>query len=88
LRGARLTDLVKLNQSGDTPAQIMFALRDEMALTLEDMVMRRTSIGQFGKPDTAVLEKVASLMAAQLGWSDQKKADEIASLDPLYRTAA
>jgi glycerol-3-phosphate dehydrogenase len=58
-----------------------------MALTLEDMVMRRTGIGQFGRPDAGVLEKVADLMAAQLGWSEEKKAREIAGLDPLYRTA-
>ena len=45
-------------------------------------------IGQFGRPDTGVLEKVAAQMAAQLGWSEDKKAREIASLDPLYRTVA
>jgi len=87
LRGARLTDLATLGPSGDTPAQVAFALREEMALTLEDMVMRRTGIGQFGRPDAGVLEKVADLMAAQLGWSEEKKAREIAGLDPLYRTA-
>jgi len=65
-----------------------FALREEMALTLEDMVMRRTGIGQFGRPDSGVLEKIASLMAAQLGWNQEKQLREIAGLDPIYRTAA
>jgi glycerol-3-phosphate dehydrogenase len=88
LKGARLTDLVPLNRSGDTPAQIAFALNEEMALTLEDVVMRRTSIGQFGSPAPAVLEKVADQMAAHLGWDDSKKAGEIASLDRLYRVVA
>jgi glycerol-3-phosphate dehydrogenase len=87
LKGARLTDLVPLNQSGDTPAQIAFALNEEMALTLEDVLMRRTGIGQFGKPGLEVLEKVASQMAAHLGWDETKKAAEIASLDHLYKTA-
>ena len=86
LRGARLTDLAALSQSGDTMAQIRFAVAEEMALTLEDMVMRRTAIGQFGKPDTSVLEKVAGAMAAQLGWNAEMTARQIASLDPLYRT--
>jgi len=85
LKGARLADLVPLNQSGDTPAQIAFAMREEMALTLEDVAMRRTGLGQFGKPAPQVLEKVAQQMAAQLGWDDNKKASEIASLDRLYR---
>jgi len=88
LRGARLTDLATLGPSGDTAAQIAFALREEMALTLEDMVMRRTGIGQFGRPDSGVLEKIASLMAAQLGWNQEKQLREIAGLDPIYRTAA
>jgi glycerol-3-phosphate dehydrogenase len=87
LQGARLTDLIKLGQSGDTLAQVGFALKEEMALTLEDMVMRRTCIGQFGRPDVAVLDRVAVAMAAHLGWSEEKKAAEIASLDPIYRTA-
>jgi glycerol-3-phosphate dehydrogenase len=87
LQGARLTDLVKLGQSGDTLAQVGFALKEEMALTLEDMVMRRTAIGQFGWPGAPVLERVATVMAAHHGWTDEKKAAEIASLDPIYRTA-
>jgi glycerol-3-phosphate dehydrogenase len=88
LKGARLTDLTTLGTSGDTPAQVGFALCEEMALTLEDMVMRRTGIGQFGPPRAAVMEKVAAQMAAHLGWDADKTAREIASLDPLYRTAA
>ena len=87
LKGARLTDLAKLGPSGDTPAQVGFALREEMALTLEDMVMRRTGIGQFGPPSKAVTEKVAAQMALQLGWDADKTAREIDSLAPLYRTS-
>ncbi|HEX4636384.1 MAG TPA: glycerol-3-phosphate dehydrogenase/oxidase [Rhizomicrobium sp.] len=86
LKGARLTDLAALGKSGDTPAQIAFAMAEEMALTLEDMVMRRTALGQFGRPAPALVEQLASQMAAQLGWSVERKAQEIASLDPLYRT--
>jgi glycerol-3-phosphate dehydrogenase len=87
LKGVRLADLAPLGPSGDTAAQIAFAVDAEMALTLEDVVMRRTAIGQFGKPDAAILERVAGQMAARLGWNEEKKAREIASLDPIYRTA-
>jgi len=58
-----------------------------MALTLEDMVMRRTAIGQFGRPAPEILDQVASQMAAQLGWNQDRKALEIAALDPIYRAA-
>jgi glycerol-3-phosphate dehydrogenase len=86
LKGARLTDLMPLNQSGDTLAQVAFALEEEMALALEDVVMRRTSLGQFGKPAPEILDKVASQMAATLGWDENKRAAEIAGLDNIYRT--
>lgn len=88
LKGARLTDLVPFKPSGDTPAQVRFALEFEMALTLEDMVMRRTSIGQFGRPDAAVLASIAAQMAAHLGWTPEKTQSEIAGLDRLFRVSA
>jgi len=87
LKGARLTDLVPLGPSGDTPAQVRFALEQEMTVTLEDMVMRRTSLGQFGRPAPAALETVAGMMAAHLGWTADRKAAEIVSLDRLYQVA-
>jgi len=88
LKGAKLTDLVALDKSGDTLAQVRLALETEMTLTLEDMVMRRTALGQFGPPKPSAVQKVADMMAAHLGWNDDKKAREIDSLDALYRTAA
>ena len=50
LKDAKVADLAPLGESGDTLAQIGFAVREEMALTLEDVVMRRTCLGQFGPP--------------------------------------
>ncbi|HET7083567.1 MAG TPA: glycerol-3-phosphate dehydrogenase/oxidase [Rhizomicrobium sp.] len=87
LTGARLTDLAPLGESGDTPAQIAFAVAGEMALTLEDVVMRRTALGQFGKPPAELLDTVASQMAVLLDWSAQRKEAEIAGLASIYRTA-
>jgi glycerol-3-phosphate dehydrogenase len=84
LKGAKLADLISLGEGGDTPAQIAFAVKEEMALSLEDVVMRRTCLGQFGPP--ANLEKIAALMGGMLGWDEARKAREIASLAPLYRT--
>lgn len=88
LKGAKMTELVSLNQSGDTMAQVLLALREEMALTLEDMVMRRTGIGQFGPASADVISKVAGVMAAQLGWNAEKTQREIEGLNKLYQVAA
>ena len=76
-----------LSPSGDIAAQVLFAIREEMALTLEDVVMRRTGIGQLGVPGGNVLAVVASIMAYALGWSETRKQAELASLAPYFRTA-
>jgi glycerol-3-phosphate dehydrogenase len=67
-------------------AQVMVAIREEMALTLEDIVMRRTDIGQYGPPANATLRTVSLLMADALGWTDDRRKREIANLERLYRT--
>jgi glycerol-3-phosphate dehydrogenase len=94
LYGSRLSDVVAnqpsglltaLAPSGDIGAQVQFAIREEMALTLDDVVMRRTGIGQLGDPGNAALEAVASLMAAELGWSDEHKKREIEFVARNYR---
>ena len=67
-------------------AQVTAAIHDEMALTLEDVVMRRTGIGQFGAPSGETLETVSRLMAAELGWGDERRQREIGSLAKRYTT--
>ena len=61
-------------------------MREEMAMTLEDVVMRRTGIGQLGAPAPDVLNFTAAAMANELGWNDARKEAEIASLAPQFRT--
>ena len=77
LRGA-------IGAAGDIGAQVPFAVREEMALTLADVAMRRTCMGQIGRPPLAALETAARLMADELGWSASRQADEIASLAPVF----
>lgn len=75
-----------LSPSGDIGAQVVYAVREEMALTLEDAVMRRTGIGQSGAPATAALTRAAALMGDELGWSAERQAREIAALAPSFHT--
>jgi glycerol-3-phosphate dehydrogenase len=69
-----------LSESGDIGAQVLFAIRQEMAMTLEDVVMRRTGIGQLGDPGAGNIARTADLMAGELGWTDARKAKEIQSI--------
>ncbi|MEI9994018.1 MAG: glycerol-3-phosphate dehydrogenase/oxidase [Rhizomicrobium sp.] len=75
-----------IGTAGDIGAQVVFAMREEMALTLADVVMRRTCIGQIGAPSRETLDAVAQLMAAELGWSAERQQSEIAGLAPAFAT--
>jgi glycerol-3-phosphate dehydrogenase len=97
LYGARVADVLELSgsrpelsaplsASGDIGAQVLFAMREEMALTLEDVVMRRTGIGQLGHPGDASIEAVADLMSGELGWNAARRETEIRSLIPTFTT--
>jgi len=66
-----------LNADGETLAEVVYAVRSEMARTLTDIIMRRTGIGTLGNPGEGVLKKVADVAAAELGWDSEKTADEI-----------
>jgi glycerol-3-phosphate dehydrogenase len=84
--GNRPELLSPVGPTGDIGAQVIFAMREEMALTLEDVVMRRTGIGQLGVPSRETLDTVSRLMATELGWSEDRREREIASLTPWYHT--
>ncbi len=69
-----------LSASGDIGAQILLAIREEMALTLEDVVMRRTGIGQEGNPGVRAIDEAATIMAAECRWNDARRRAEIESI--------
>lgn len=50
-------------------AEVTFAVDREMAVTLDDVVFRRTGLGTIGHPGDACLRRCATLMADRLGWS-------------------
>jgi glycerol-3-phosphate dehydrogenase len=74
-----------LSPSGDIGAQILLATREEMALTLDDVVMRRTGIGQEGHPGTAAIDKAATIMAEECGWNDTRRRAEIETIVEVFR---
>ena len=67
-----------LNEDGEILAQVVYAVRDEMARTLSDIVMRRTGIGTLGNPGENVLRKVAQVAAKELQWDANRIEKEIA----------
>ncbi len=65
-------------------AEIIYCVKHEMAVSLSDVVFRRTGIGSAGHPGKALLGKIASLLANELSWSEQTKQQEIKEVDEVY----
>ncbi len=66
-----------LNEDGEMMAEVVYAVRNEMARTLSDIVMRRTGIGTLGNPGEDVLRKVAQVAAKELQWDQNRIEKEI-----------
>jgi len=58
-------------------AETLFAIREEMALTLGDVCFRRTELASAGAPSDSALAKCARIMATECGWSSERTANEI-----------
>jgi glycerol-3-phosphate dehydrogenase len=69
---------------GSVEQQARHAVREEMALTLADVVLRRTGLGTAGRPPAAELDAALRAMAAELGWSAERQRAERGSLDAVY----
>lgn len=69
-------------------AQVVHAVRHEMARTLVDVVVRRTSLGSAGHPGAEAAQAAAFVMQAELGWSDSTKESELARLREFYQPIA
>ncbi len=66
-----------LNDDGEILAEVAYALQEEQALSLSDILFRRTGIGTLGNPGKSVIEKVAALAADHLNWDEKRRKSEI-----------
>lgn len=65
-------------------AELVWAVRREMAITLNDAVIRRTPLGAMGYPGDAAAERAAEIVGGELGWSEERKRGEIEALGRFY----
>lgn len=64
------------------PGEIRYAVEQEMALHLDDVLLRRTGIATASQPSDETLEMAADVMTTLLGWSPQQRTAE---LERVYR---
>jgi glycerol-3-phosphate dehydrogenase len=67
-----------------TKLQVIQGVREEMAMKLTDVVMRRTELGSVGFPGEEALTACARLMEKELGWSDERTEKELSEARSLF----
>jgi glycerol-3-phosphate dehydrogenase len=70
-----------------TRGEVVYSVREEMAVRLADALLRRTEAGSAGFPGADAVESAAAVMAVDLGWDPQRTAVEIDLVRRHYQTA-
>ena len=65
-------------------AEVQFAVEEEMAVRLSDVVFRRTGLGTLGHPGVECLRRCAEIMGRYLGWSDATMNEEVHQTQSLF----
>ena len=73
-----------LGSSATIKAEVIHAVRGEMAQKLSDVVFRRTDLGSGNRPDQRSLQACADLMASELGWDEPRTQRELEEVKALY----
>ena len=66
-------------------AEVVYAVRQEMAVKLADVILRRTDCGTTGCPTVAEMQAIAGIMAAELGWDAATAEAEVNAVRSYYR---
>ncbi|HXZ13375.1 MAG TPA: FAD-dependent oxidoreductase [Candidatus Sulfotelmatobacter sp.] len=87
VRASELMTLIKEDASLGAPlfeglpslrAQVVFSVRNEMAITIEDVLARRLGLEAYGwREALRAAPSVAALLAAELGWSFAQQCDAL-----------
>jgi glycerol-3-phosphate dehydrogenase len=66
-------------------AEIIYAIRQEMAQTLTDIIVRRIQLGSSGYPGEIAAARAAALMQQECAWTAPRTAQERTALRDFYR---
>ena len=70
----------------DLKAQVVYAVKEEMAQRVTDVIFRRTGLGTIGHPGADCVDACAFTMAGLLGWDRARMDQEVAAVEDVYRT--
>lgn len=66
-----------MNPDGEILAEVIHAIREEMAITLLDIVTRRTGFATMGLPEDGLFREIAAVAAKELRWDQAKTTAEM-----------
>ena len=72
------------SRTPDIMVQVDYAVKHEMARTLDDVLLRRTGMGTLGEPSLDTMEAVAQRMAGLLNWDTHRFDDEVETMRDRY----
>ncbi len=75
------------NSDETLKAEVVHAVRHEMAQKLSDVILRRTDLGSGENPGIEALQAVAKIMAKELGWDEKRQKAEIDEVNRIYQPA-
>lgn len=65
-------------------AEVIHAVREEMASTLSDVIFRRTEWGSAGSPGSDILYFCVDVMADELGWNSETCHQEVQKIEKIF----
>lgn len=66
-------------------AEVIHAIRAEMACTLADIVVRRSELGSMQHPGGDIVRAAGAIAAEELNWDAERLNQQIEAVDALYR---
>lgn len=82
LKNKDLQEIV--NDDGENLSQVVYAIKFEMAVSLSDILLRRTGIGLLGHPGENTLEKIAIIASNYLNWNELQKKEQIEIMNKIF----
>jgi glycerol-3-phosphate dehydrogenase len=77
--------LMNIPGTSTLTAEVRYAVSDEMAVHLDDVIMRRTDLGAGSHPGRAALLATAAEMGRLLSWSAERLHQEIATTEHILQ---
>ena len=66
-------------------AEIVHAIRFEMAKSLSDIVFRRTELGSGGDPGQDAINEAATIAGKEFGWDNEEMTDQLQTVEQILR---